>query len=61
MRTRFVGPFKQVWFSVCSSAHENTGYDEKCPACNAGMWVSVFSYHIFSFKWFVKNLVQRNK
>jgi hypothetical protein len=38
IRSRYWGPFKQEWYSICS-AHQ--GFDPSCPRCQAGHWRSV--------------------
>jgi hypothetical protein len=46
LRTRFWGPFKQEWFSICSN---HSCYDAMCPRCQAGQWINVVVRMIDNF------------
>lgn len=35
MKYRYWGPFRQVWYSICSAHREN---DANCPRCRTGFW-----------------------
>jgi hypothetical protein len=51
MRSRYWGPFRQEWYSLCSGHFE---YDPDCDCCNAGQWINVWWIHIdgFLYKYF---------
>lgn len=47
MPSRWRGPFRYRWHSVCSKLH---GFDAErraaCPACNAGRWINVTTQRV---------------
>lgn len=47
MKTKGWGPWKKLWFSICS-AH-GMGEKEDCLACNSGMWVNNWRYKFEDF------------
>jgi hypothetical protein len=49
--SRYWGPFKQEWYSLCSgcSTYDGGGPDSKCPRCASGMWIGVVHHKISQF------------
>ena len=49
--SRYWGPFKQEWYSLCSgcSINDGGGPNSKCPRCSRGMWTGVVYHKISQF------------
>lgn len=46
MRSRFWGPVRQDWYSLCSAHME---HDETCDLCKTGLWHSRINMAVSSF------------